>query len=120
MTAYELRISDGSSDVCSSDLDLEGARLFPRMRKERQRKGGKTMSQPFSRFLHPFDVSRHPSLEPEVKRAILASWASDRCAVRNQPAMRKPPGAERAVSIDDILAAMHDLDKGSNPAQSLQ
>src|SRR3546814_11121195 len=87
MTAYELRISDGSSDVCSSDLNLEGARLFPRMRKERQRKGGKTMSQPFSRFLHPFDVSRHPSLEPEVKRAILASWASDRCAVRTQPAL---------------------------------
>jgi hypothetical protein len=77
------------------------------------------MSQPFSRFLHPFDVSRHPSLEPEVKRAILASWASDRSAVRDQPALRKPPGARRAVSIDDILAAMHDLDKGpgSSPLQ---
>lgn len=31
------------------------------------------MSQPFSRFLHPFDVARHLSLEPEVKRALLAS-----------------------------------------------
>ena len=31
------------------------------------------MSQPLSRYLHPFDVARHPSLEPEVKRAILAS-----------------------------------------------
>ena len=78
------------------------------------------MSQPFSRFLHPFDVSRHPSLEPEVKRAILASWASDRSAVRDEPAMRKPPGAKRAVSIDEILEAMHDLDKGPDPAQSLQ
>jgi hypothetical protein len=27
------------------------------------------MSQPFSRFLHPFDVAHHPSMEPEVKRA---------------------------------------------------
>lgn len=78
------------------------------------------MSQPFSRFLHPFEVSRHPSLEPEVKRAILASWASDRSAVRDQPAMRKPPGAKRAVSIDEILAAMHDLDNDPGPAQSLQ
>jgi hypothetical protein len=78
------------------------------------------MSQPFSRFLHPFDVSRHPSLEPEVKRAILASWASDRSAVRDQPSLRKPPGAKRAVSIDDILAAMHDLDNGPDGAQPLQ
>lgn len=49
------------------------------------------MSQPVSRFLHPFDVARHPSMEPEVKRAILASWASDRFAVKVKPALRKPP-----------------------------
>jgi hypothetical protein len=78
------------------------------------------MSQPYSRFLHPFDVSRHPSLEPEVKRAILASWASDRCAVPDQPALRKPPGAEQAVSIDDVLAAMHDLDSGPKAFRPLQ
>ncbi|WP_242129118.1 hypothetical protein [Sphingobium sp. Sx8-8] len=78
------------------------------------------MSQPFSRFLHPFDVARHPSLEPEVKRAILASWASDRSAVRGKPAMRKPPGSRRAVSIDEIFEAMHDLDKGPDPTQSPQ
>lgn len=69
------------------------------------------MSQPFSRYLHPFDVAHNPSLEPEVKRAILASWASDRSAVRNHPGLRKPPGVRRAVPIDDILAAMHAIDK---------
>lgn len=78
------------------------------------------MSQPFSRFLHPFDVARHPSLEPEVKRALLAFWASDRSAVRDQPAMRKPPGARRAVPIDDVLAAMRTLDQGPDRMQSLQ
>jgi len=57
------------------------------------------------RFLHPFDVARHPSLEPEVKRAILARWASDRSAVAGQPALRKPPGLPRAVPVDDVLAA---------------
>jgi len=53
------------------------------------------MSQPVSRYLHPFDVAGHPTLEPEVKRAILASWASDRFAVKNSPhaASRPAPGA---------------------------
>ncbi|WP_447932579.1 hypothetical protein [Sphingopyxis fribergensis] len=70
------------------------------------------MSQPFSRFLHPFDVAHHPSLEPEVKRALLASWASDRSAVRDKPALRKPPGAKRAVPVDDMFAALRTLDGG--------
>ena len=70
------------------------------------------MSEPFSRFLHPFDVARHPSLEPEVKRALLASWASDRSAVRDKPALRKPPGVSRAVPVDHILAALRSLDGG--------
>ncbi|WP_395336978.1 hypothetical protein WBP06_21160 [Novosphingobium sp. BL-8H] len=78
------------------------------------------MSQPFSRFLHPFDVAHRPSLEPEVKRAILASWASDQSAVRNEPALRKPPGAKRVVSIDDILAAKRDLDRGEDTMRSRQ
>ena len=78
------------------------------------------MSQPFSRFLHPFDVAGHPSLEPEVKRAILASWASDRSAVRDHPTMRKPPGVKRAVSLDEILAAMRDLDQGPGTEQTMQ
>jgi hypothetical protein len=68
------------------------------------------MSQPYARYLHPFDIARHPDLEPEVKRALLASWASDRSAVRDKPALRKPPGAKRAVPIDDVLAAMRSLD----------
>ena len=70
------------------------------------------MSEPFSRFLHPFDVARHPSLEPEVKRALLASWASYRSAARNRPALRKPPGVRRAVPVDDVLAALRSLDGG--------
>lgn len=78
------------------------------------------MSQPFSRFLHPFDVARHPSLQPEVKRAILASWASDRSAVRDHPALRKPQGVKRAVPIDDVLAAMRALDEGREPGSHLQ
>jgi hypothetical protein len=68
------------------------------------------VSQPVSRFLHPFDVARHPSLEPEVKRAILARWASDRSAVAGKPALRRPPGSRHAVPVDDVFAALRALD----------
>jgi hypothetical protein len=68
------------------------------------------MSQPVSRFLHPFDVARDPSLEPEVKRAILARWASDRFTIPNRPALRRAPGTRHAVPIDDVLAALRTLD----------
>jgi hypothetical protein len=56
------------------------------------------MSQPYSRFLHPFEVARHPSLEPEVKDALLASWAPDRSDFPRQSAIRRPPGAKRLPS----------------------
>lgn len=69
------------------------------------------MSQPVSRFLHPFDVVRHPSLEPEVKRAILASWASDSSAVPDRPSLRHPPGIDAVFEVDDIFAAMRSLDE---------
>ena len=77
------------------------------------------MSQPFARYLHPFDVAHHPALEPEVKRAILASWASDRHAVENRPAMRLPPELKGPVSVDDVFAALRSLD-GPDSQPTLQ
>lgn len=68
------------------------------------------MSVPLSRFHGPFDVARHPSLEPEVKRAILASWASDAAAVEGRPALRKPRQLKKPVPVDDVLAALRSLD----------
>jgi hypothetical protein len=56
-------------------------------------------------FHQPRDVANHPQFEPEVKRAILASWTSDAAAVRNRPALRRLPKCRRAVPIDDILGA---------------
>lgn len=71
------------------------------------------MSQPVSRILHPFDIAGHPDLEPEVKRAMLARWASDRSAVKNEPALRKPLGATKAVPVDEVFAALRSLDSHS-------
>jgi len=65
-----------------------------------------------SHFQHPFDVVRHPQLEPEVKRAILASWASDACAVEGAPALRRPPELGCAIALDDVMDALRNLDQG--------
>ena len=73
------------------------------------------MSQPFSRYLHPFDVAHHPSLEPEVKRSILASWASDRNAVENHPTLRQPPDLPGPVPLDEVFAALRVLDGQASP-----
>ena len=54
---------------------------------------------PSQAFEHPSEVVKDPDLTPNEKRAILASWASDACAVEAAPALRRPPGSERPVSV---------------------
>ena len=78
------------------------------------------MSGPLFSFGHPFDVARHPSLEPEVKRAILASWASDAAAVPSQPALRKPPGLDRPIPVDDVMDALRLVDQQDPGAAGLR
>lgn len=59
---------------------------------------------------HPRELVDNPQLEPEVKRAILASWASDAHVVRSQPGLRKPPELRDPVPVRDVLAALRQLD----------
>ena len=54
---------------------------------------------PAQAFNHPDDVVRDPDLTLNEKRAILASWASDACAVEAAPALRCVPGT-RPVPVD--------------------
>ncbi len=65
-----------------------------------------------TRFNDPFDVVHHPQLEPEVKRAILASWASDAHAVEDQPALRHPPNVAQPLHYDEVMSALRKLDGG--------
>lgn len=69
---------------------------------------------PASVFDHPRDVLNDPDLTIQEKRAILSSWASDSCAVEEQPALRQAPGAERPVSFDEIVDALRSLDDDPN------
>lgn len=73
-----------------------------------------------SRFSSPLDIASHPTLEPEVKRAILASWASDRASVPGCPALRQPPDAERPVEVDEVLDALKLLDRATDDRPARQ
>jgi hypothetical protein len=66
---------------------------------------------PASAFSHPREVVNDPDLTLNEKRAILASWASDACAVEAAPTLRKPPGNSLPIPVDDILEALCSLDK---------
>lgn len=68
----------------------------------------------FSHLQNPLDVVHHPQFEPEVKRSILESWASDAHAVEGKPSLRRPPDVEHAVSIDDVMEAFRHLDAAIN------
>ena len=65
---------------------------------------------PGQAFAHPKDVVNDPDLTLAEKRAILASWASDACAVEAAPALRRPPGSQ-PVAFDDIMDALRALDQ---------
>lgn len=67
-------------------------------------------------FDRPADVLVAPGLDLHEKRAILSSWASDACAVESMPALRRPPGAKRPVTFDEIMDALRLLD--GEPARS--
>jgi hypothetical protein len=64
---------------------------------------------PARAFGHPSEVVSDPDLTLNEKRAILASWASDACAVEASPALREPAKGMR-VSYDDIMDALKRLD----------
>jgi hypothetical protein len=52
-------------------------------------------------------------LDTSTKRVILASWASDACAVENLPNWRKLPDTGALVPLDEILDALRALDGGA-------
>lgn len=67
---------------------------------------------PACHYRHPEEVLRDNKLAHSEKRAILASWASDACAVESMPALRLPPSADKPVSFDIIMDALRRLDRG--------
>ena len=69
-----------------------------------------TLLHPARAFAHPMDVVRDPDLTLNEKRAILASWASDACALEAAPYLRVT-NSGRVVRWDDIMDALRTLDR---------
>jgi hypothetical protein len=68
---------------------------------------------PANAFGHPSEVVNDPDLTLNEKRAILASWASDACAIEAAPELRaRPQGSP--VRFDDIMDALRTLDRQAN------
>jgi len=66
---------------------------------------------PAQAFSHPADVVNDPDLTLDEKRAILASWASDACAVESVPELRRAPvEGGTPVAFDDVMDALRALD----------
>ena len=68
---------------------------------------------PANAFGHPSEVVNDPDLTLNEKRAILASWASDACAIEAAPELRAPPRGS-PVRFDDIMDALRTLDRQAN------
>jgi hypothetical protein len=65
---------------------------------------------PAAAYGRPAEVMRDADLTTNEKRAILAAWASDACAVEASPSLRCAPGSAAEVTIDEILDALGALD----------
>lgn len=65
---------------------------------------------PAQAFEHPSEVVNDPDLTLNEKRAILASWASDACAIEAAPELRSSPSGV-PVRFDDIMDALRTLDR---------
>ena len=66
---------------------------------------------PSQAFEHPSEVVSDPDLTLDEKRAILASWASDACAIEAGPTWRRLPGGKRPVHFDAVMDALRALDE---------
>lgn len=64
---------------------------------------------PANAYGHPREVLADQDLTLNEKRAILASWASDACAIEAAPGLRQR-GDGSPVCFDDIMEALKVLD----------
>ncbi len=72
---------------------------------------------PAQAFEHPSHVVNDPDLTLNEKRAILASWASDACALEAAHHLRCIRG-KRPVLFDEVVEALRTLDREANATDS--
>ena len=75
-----------------------------------------SLLHPALAFDHPEDVVRDADLTLNEKRAILASWASDACAVESAPALRIM-GNGNPISFDEVIDAFARTGRGGREGE---
>lgn len=75
-----------------------------------------SLLHPANAFDHPKDVLGDPDLTLNEKRAILASWASDACAVESVATHHQTPDGKNIVRFDEIVEALRELDRQARAA----
>src|SRR3546814_1350144 len=95
-TAYEMRISDWSSDVCSSDLPVGISRaLYNDIRGRGVRQGGSTITQQYVKNAY---LTSERSITRKVKEAVLAvKLRSEERRVGKECAVRVDLGGRRII-----------------------
>jgi hypothetical protein len=78
-----------------------------------------TLLYPSQAFEHPSEVVKDPDLTLNEKRAILASWASDACAIEAVPTLRCLPGGKQPVHFDEVMDALRALDEEARRTRRL-
>ena len=76
----------------------------------------RALLHPANAFAHPSEVVRDTDLTINEKRAILASWASDACAVPPSPTLRVLSPSARPVTFEEIMDALRILDDQARAA----
>lgn len=82
---------------------------------DRTIKNVEPLFHPVSHYGSAHDVLNDAGLSTDEKRVILSSWASDMYVVESHPALREVPGIPHRLRLDDILAALKQLDGEDDP-----
>src|SRR3546814_2036096 len=119
-TAYEMRISDGSSDVCSSDLDrfLERFAGLDEARGRREEARRKTALTPDEDAILKFGEHNHDRVDAREIFGITASAARS-AAVAIHRSLRSAGGADTVppVPVDPVVRASTDRRLLGRPQQ---
>src|SRR3546814_3082784 len=107
-TAYEMRISDWSSDVCSSDLAPHGAAVYTGRNVCTQRLG--QFGQPLQRIIQAPEAVEQPECCRRIRRSA-ADPACDRQVFRQRQsgarsdagACRKPRSEEHTSELQSLM-----------------